>query len=387
MKLQDIAQKIVDATMEIIDNRNVNIMDKNGFIIASGDRNRITTFHKGADDVIKSNKDVEIYPEDVKNYPGAKEGVNMPINIEGKVLGVVGVYGHPDKVRIVANLVKTSVELAFEQYLISEQVKLVGDLKQQIIRKIIYQDVTKNEEEILCLCKVASLEISTKRVSVIIELIGKDKMDSGEVFKNNRIIEKYMMNSRFIDNNDIIGIINDNIVVFKSLCYYKDEITKEYLEKLSRKIYENCGLEIRIACGSFYEGIHGLKESYNESKSLFNNSNESVQDIKNLNVQTTYLLNQIENEKLEHFIKPIYEKVLNDKGIPEVWIINTLEALFENDLNLSETAKCLYLHKNSLVYRVKKIEKLLGLSVTTNFNHSVLLKLLLVYIHKVNNKK
>lgn len=61
MKLQDIAQKIVDATMEIIDNRNVNIMDKNGFIIASGDKDRIATFHKGADDVIKSNKDVEIY--------------------------------------------------------------------------------------------------------------------------------------------------------------------------------------------------------------------------------------------------------------------------------------------------------------------------------------
>ena len=114
MHLHEIAQKIVDATMEVIDNRNVNIMDRDGMIIASGEKNRINTYHKGADDVIKSGKIIEIYPEEVPEYPGAKEGVNLPIQVGDKTVGVVGVYGHPNEVRIIANLVKKAVELNLE---------------------------------------------------------------------------------------------------------------------------------------------------------------------------------------------------------------------------------------------------------------------------------
>lgn len=71
-------------------------------------------------------------------YPGAKEGVNLPIRVGEKIVGVVGVYGHPAEVRIIANLVKKAVELSLEQHVISEQIKLVTDLKQQILRKLIY---------------------------------------------------------------------------------------------------------------------------------------------------------------------------------------------------------------------------------------------------------
>ena len=131
MQLFEIAQKIVDSTMEVIDNRNINIMDRDGIIIASGEKTRLNTYHKGADDVIKSGKIIEIYPEEVPAYPGAKEGVNLPIRVGEKIVGVVGVYGHPAEVRIIANLVKKAVELSLEQHVISEQIKLVTDLKQR----------------------------------------------------------------------------------------------------------------------------------------------------------------------------------------------------------------------------------------------------------------
>lgn len=379
MELKEISQKIVDATMEIIDNRNINIMDRHGFIIASGDKQRINTYHKGADDVIKSNKVVEIYPKKIENYPGAKEGVNMPINIQGKVVGVVGVQGHPDEVRIVAKLVKISVELALEQHLISEQIKLVKDLKQQIIRKIIYENITQKEEEILCLSKVAGINLNIERFSIIIEL--KDIVDgnSAQNFKIMSQIEKYLTNSEFILEDDISGSINKSYIIFKqlSLKNYKNE--QEYMEKLSRKIYEKCGIEVRIVAGGFYESIEGLKKSFNEAKELLRISSSSIVNINDLNVQTSYLLNQIDQSVLEHFIKPIYDKILDEKGRVQIWIINTLKALFQNDLNINEAAKALYLHKNSLLYRIKKIEKITGLSVTANFNHCVLLRLLIIY--------
>ncbi|QZY54428.1 CdaR family transcriptional regulator [Crassaminicella profunda] len=387
MNFQNIAQKLVDATMKIIDKRNINIMDKNGFIIASGDKKRVNTFHKGADDVIKSNKMVEIYPEDVKNYPGAKEGVNMPINIQGKVLGVVGVYGHPNEVRIIAKLVKTSIELAFEQYLIAEQVKIVKDLKQQIIRKIIYEDVKEKEEEILCLCKIANLNMDKKRIGIIIKLSNDNKIDSAANFKSMREIEKFLVNSSFVENDDIIGIINEKFVILKEVPIRNFKNEKEYMKSVSRKIYEKCGLDVRIACGSLNIGTYGLKKSFFEAKALLRNTYESIQDINDLKTQTCYLLNQINDDELEHFIRPIYNKILNSEGKVEIWIINTLKALFENDLNINKTAKRLYLHKNSLTYRIKKIEAITGLSIMSNFNHSILLRLLTIYVDKNNKTK
>ena len=88
----DIAQKIVDATMSIIENKNVNIMNNEGIIIASGEKHRINTYHKGAHDVITSSKTIEIYPEELDRFPGARQGINMPIKIGEKTAGVVGVF-------------------------------------------------------------------------------------------------------------------------------------------------------------------------------------------------------------------------------------------------------------------------------------------------------
>ena len=54
------------------------------------------------------------------------------------------------------------------------------------------------------------------------------------------------------------------------------------------------------------------------------------------------------------------------EGIPEVFneeITTTIQKFFENNLNISETARQLYVHRNTLVYRLEKIQKRTGLDV------------------------
>ncbi|MDD3840749.1 MAG: sugar diacid recognition domain-containing protein, partial [Clostridia bacterium] len=288
MNLHEIAQKIVDATMEVIDNRNINIMDCDGFIIASGEQSRVNTYHKGADDVIKSDKCIEIYPEQVKDYPGAKEGVNMPINVLGKRIGVVGVYGHPDEVRIVAKLVKRSVELTFEQHLISEQVKLVKDLKQQIIRKLIYGQPEKNEEEILCLCKIIGIDIKKKRCAIILELIESTVEDSLKLLKAMNNIESFLIDHRYIDEQDFSAIINRYYIIFKEIPAIGNE--QQILNRISQDIYQNCGYQVKIAMGSFHQGISGYQKSYWEAKDLLKIGDKPIKNIADLDMQVEYLL-------------------------------------------------------------------------------------------------
>lgn len=54
-----------------------------------------------------------------------------------------------------------------------------------------------------------------------------------------------------------------------------------------------------------------------------------------------------------------YEKVFSDEAL-----VSSCMSLFENDLNVSLAAEKLYMHRNTLIYRIKKIERLTGLNVS-----------------------
>ena len=385
MQLFEIAQKIVDSTMEVIDNRNVNIMDRDGMIIASGEKTRLNTYHKGADDVIKSGKIIEIYPKEVPDYPGAKEGVNLPIRVGDKIVGVVGVYGHPNEVRIIANLVKKAVELSLEQHVISEQVKLVTDLKQQILRKLIYDvDLEKHDEEILCLAKLVNVDLEINRYAIILEIKHYSIQDSLEFLKIANKLEAFLQAQHYLAQDDFYGVINQYLVIFKKLPSNKTADQKDLLRLMSQDIDRQYGYETRIARGSFHPGLSGYRKSYQEARSLLKiNAHDGIRDINVMEVTVDYLLNQIGGEELEHFVRPIYQKILDKKGRIQPWIIETIKALFEHHFKLAEAANALFIHKNTMAYRIKRIQTLTGLSIGDNFHHTVMLNLLGIYVERL----
>ena len=55
----------------------------------------------------------------------------------------------------------------------------------------------------------------------------------------------------------------------------------------------------------------------------------------------------------------------------------TIQAFFENNLNVSETSRKLFVHRNTLVYRLEKIKKLTGLDLR-EFDHAITFKVALM---------
>ncbi len=64
----------------------------------------------------------------------------------------------------------------------------------------------------------------------------------------------------------------------------------------------------------------------------------------------------------------------------------TINKFFENNLNISETARQLYVHRNTLVYRLERIQKILGLDIRT-FEDAMLFKIALMVIAHMNYQK
>lgn len=113
-----IAQKIVLEMMNVIP-YNINVMDENGIIIGSGDIKRIGNVHEGAREAIDNQQINEVYEEDYRMKPG----VNEPIIINNKVIGVIGITGHPDEVRRFSKLVRVTAVLLIEQSKADEEIQ------------------------------------------------------------------------------------------------------------------------------------------------------------------------------------------------------------------------------------------------------------------------
>ncbi|UUZ85318.1 hypothetical protein LJK88_18195 [Paenibacillus sp. P26] len=98
MLTRELAEEIVRETMVRL-NRNINLMDPAGIILASGDSGRVGQFHEAAAEAIRRDREPPVKDEDLRRWKGAQKGINLPIHYEGRVVGAIGITGDPQEVR------------------------------------------------------------------------------------------------------------------------------------------------------------------------------------------------------------------------------------------------------------------------------------------------
>ena len=93
-----LAQDIVTRTMKIIDT-NINVMDGKGRIIGSGDEERLGEFHEVVLLALSHGRIVDIDDAVARQLHGVKPGINLPLRLEGEIVGVIGLTGNPGQLR------------------------------------------------------------------------------------------------------------------------------------------------------------------------------------------------------------------------------------------------------------------------------------------------
>ena len=103
------AMQIVDEISQLV-KQNINLMDETGHIIASCDKSRIGDFHYGAYKIITECLDEYYLKKDDKER-GMKQGINLPLELDGEIVGVVGITGSHDEVITAGRLIKKMTEI------------------------------------------------------------------------------------------------------------------------------------------------------------------------------------------------------------------------------------------------------------------------------------
>ncbi|MGI9951822.1 sugar diacid recognition domain-containing protein [Moorellaceae bacterium AZ2] len=391
----ELAQRIVESTMALV-KRNVNIMNNEGVIIGSGHQHRINTFHKGARDVVLTGQPVEIYPENVTDYPGALPGVNLPIVIEGNIIGVVGVYGHPNEVRVIAMLVKMATELLLEREIILKRLSSRQKSKEHFVLNIISKEMTLSVEELTAQAKLLGYDLSLPRVVVVgyMRIEGGDLSRYYDVFhtKTRESVLSLLEKPPLGMAQDIAVFISNNLVVLKSLTpglpvqmQLKELINwgHSVIHRITATLPK---IKVKLAAGSIFNNPQDAFISYRQANFALTLCSEGhFTSIYDNEIMANYLLMDIHKKENKRLLEHLATRLQNSYR-KKYDLITTLNTLLNCNLNLAETARALYIHRNTLLFRLKKFKELTGLEPHQNFNHALLCKVLLAMFSQERNQ-
>jgi carbohydrate diacid regulator len=186
-----------------------------------------------------------------------------------------------------------------------------------------------------------------------------------------------VINGMFPDREKdfVVNIDTDNVVLIKEL---EEVATSQQLEEMAQAILDTLNAEtmmsVLIGIGTVAENINEINNSYKEAQIALEvgkvfDEEKYILNYDNLGIGR--LIYQLPTKLCELFLEEVFKK--GDINSLDDETILTINKFFENDLNVSETSRQLFVHRNTLVYRLEKIYKLTGLDLR-KFDKAIVFK-------------
>lgn len=189
----------------------------------------------------------------------------------------------------------------------------------------------------------------------------------------------------YTEAGDFITAVDEkHVVIIKAL---SDSDTTEDLDETAKMLVDMAGseamIDVRVAYGSIIDEIKGVSKSYKEAKMAMEVSKIFYPLKKTVSYDTLgigRLIYQLPVNLCKLFVREIFGDEMPSEIDDE--ILSTVDKFFENNLNVSETSRQLYIHRNTLIYRIEKLYKNTGLDVRT-FDDALTLKIALMVVNYV----
>ena len=177
----------------------------------------------------------------------------------------------------------------------------------------------------------------------------------------------------------VININETDIALVKEV---KNNIETKDLEKLARSVADSLGTEyythVLVGIGTAIDNIKDLARSYREAQVSLEvgkvfDTEKTIVSYDNLGIAR--LIYQLPTTLCDMFLREIFKRGSIESLDHET--LFTIQKFFENNLNVSETSRKLFVHRNTLVYRLEKIKKLTGLDLR-EFDDAIVFKVALM---------
>ena len=333
--------------MKEVMNRDLGIITDSGFVISSNDS-------------CISNNDLECVLSftadntDTFTYNGFtyKPIVNM-----GKIDYSIFVKGDDTLARNYSDILQVSFSSVKSRY--DDKHDKLNFIKNFLLDNILPGDI---------LAKAAELHIPVDAKRAVF-LIQTERVSDFSVLE---LIEGMFPNKQ---SDFIVNIDENNVALVKE---FEDETNLPDLQAVARGICDNINTEVMakavIGIGTVVNNVKEIARSYKEARVALEvgkvfDDEKYILSYEDLGIGR--LIYQLPTTLCELFLTEVFKKGSIDDLDQE--IIFTIQKFFENNLNVSETSRQLYVHRNTLVYRLDKIQKITGLDLRI-FDQAIIFK-------------
>lgn len=283
---------------------------------------------------------------------------------------------HEDEVAYIVVCKDTSEDLMIARIAVSQLGSLMIAYRERIDKNNFFQNLLLDNMllvDIYNRAKKLHLEISCRRAVILIET--QKEKDNGTM--------EMLKNLFSPQSGDFVTAVDEqNLIVIKQL---EENQGYEELEEVSNMILGMMNTEImvngKIAYGTIVDELKDVSKSYKEAKMALDvgkifYAEKDVVAYNTLGIGR--LIYQLPINLCKMFIEEIFGDTIPEELDEET--LNTIDMFLANSLNVSETARQLYVHRNTLLYRLEKLQKATNLDIRV-FDDALTLKIALMVVN------
>jgi len=185
------------------------------------------------------------------------------------------------------------------------------------------------------------------------------------------IVFKDAIHELFANQVPIVWVNGHEGIIIEEQTVYEESISFEEIKDI---LMSDLSVKINFFIGSYKEGLEDIAQYYhsltNAAKKVFIYTNKTV--VTYIDAVPYLLINQTESDLRSDIGKTILQEYINDEET-----LKMIETFLQCNLNISETAKVLHMHRNSLQYRLDRFFEKTGIDVR-QFHHAMTVYLALL---------
>ena len=354
MKLDKSLAFQVVATIKDTCGQDINFIDKNGIIFASTNSDRIGTYHAIGHKAAQTEQTIEVLSD--HDFPGTQKGINMPLYYHGTFLSVIGITGEPDQIRQYIHLADRITHLLIRERELNILSRRLEDKKHFVIDSLIRNEITDPDYLSTCLSDL-QVDTHTRKRLLLIRSVSDNSTSSSSLGQK---------------INGLFDMLGTTLYTF----YYPNEYLaviessgKTALYQTLTQFSDKCGFALSIALGKKCL-LSQLSLSYQSALTALKYSQSSENGIAFFDDMTLeIILSSLSGQEKEAYLQKTISSLSEDEKL-------LLRTYFEKDMSLLGTSQKLFLHKNTIQYKLNHIHQKCGLNPRA-FKDAVLLYLAL----------
>lgn len=291
----------------------------------------------------------------------------LPIYYEKKLVLYIEIANLESKITdqaVIQNL-KNVIELSLK-YIEKNPKKFNPNLENEFLIDLIVRDHLGAMEQLTEQAEIVNFNLDKERILIFIDIrnfkkITREEKDSEEIQENLVNVYQLLQQSLETYNEYAIYLYDDKFILLKE---NKPQL-KENLEKLRQQIINQLDLNVLFIIGQTCQSIEDYHLTFKKihafhQTQIRKDTTQNLFKIEDFEIEL--LLLGISEEAQELFLRSKIQELENLKS-KHLEFIETFRVFYKHNLNTKKTAEAMYLHQNTIYYRIKRMSELLDLNL------------------------